>query len=109
MRLELMNRLNLAATYVFEELTYGAGDADVAKDFWRYLRSRLLDDMAKKVKVSEYVRWRVLQMDAAEFEKKYKTSLSNIKKSREQMDFLCLAAATLLHHSRFGDSMIDWT
>ena len=108
MRLKLMNHLNLIASYVFEEITDAAAE-DVARDFWKYLRSRLIDDTSQKVKVSEYVKERILRIDSAAFGAKYGVSLANVKKSKMQTDFVCSAVAILLHYSDVGRTMIDWS
>lgn len=83
MRLELMNKLNSLATYVFEEMTSNDGGMDLARDFWKYLRSRLLDDMNQKVRISEYVYQYILNIDEKTFNTKYSVKLSNVKKSRQ--------------------------
>lgn len=109
MRLELMNKLNSLATYVFEELTSRDSGIDLARDFWKYLRSRLLDDMNQKVRVSEYVYDYILKIDTDDFDRKYDVKLENVKKSRQQMDFVCSAVSILLHYSDFGKMLIDWS
>ena len=45
MRIELLQRLTVVSSYIFEEITQEKTELDIAKDFWTYLRSRLLDDM----------------------------------------------------------------
>ena len=109
MRLELMNKLNSLATYVFEEMTSNDGGMDLARDFWKYLRSRLLDDMNQKVRISEYVYQYILNIDEKAFNTKYSVKLSNVKKSRQQMDFVCSSVSILLHYSDFGKLLIDWS
>lgn len=103
-----MNRLNLVATYVFEEMT--SDGEDVAKDFWKYLRGRMLGDVDQKVRVSEYVYDWILRLDTESFETKYPGSgLINIKKTKPQMEFLCSSVAILLHYSDAGRRMLDWS
>ena len=103
-----MNRLNLVATYVFEEMT--ADGVDVAKDFWKYLRDRMMGGVDQKVRVSEYVYDWVLRRDTESFDTKYPGSdLVNIKKTKSQMEFLCSAVSILLHYSDAGRRMLDWS
>ena len=103
-----MNKLNLVATYVFEEMT--ADGFDVAKDFWKYLRGRMLGSIDQKVRVSEYVYDWILRQNADAFETKYPGSgLTNIKKTKQQMEFLCSSVAILLHYSDAGRRMLDWS
>lgn len=109
MRLELMNKLNLIATYVFEEITDIANEKDISKDFWKYLRSRLLNDMNQKVKISEYIYYIISKINVKEFNKKYSVKLDNVKKSKQQLDFLCSAVSILLHYSDYGNKMIEWS
>lgn len=104
-----MNKLNLLATYVFEEITSVADEKDIARDFWKYLKSRLLDDISQKVKISEYVYFVISNINVKDFNKKYSVKLDNVKKSKQQMDFLCSAVSILLHYSNYGGKMIDWS
>jgi len=109
MRIELLQRLATASSYVFEELTNDKTELDVAREFWAYLRSRLLDDMTQKVRVSEFVEERIRSLDPAAFEEKYSVSLSNVLKSRMQLDFVCGCVTMLLHYSSYGSKIIDWS
>ena len=45
MRIELLRRLTTTSSYLFEEITSEKTELDLAREFWQYLRSRLLDDM----------------------------------------------------------------
>lgn len=109
MRIELLQRLTAASSYIFEELTREKTELDVAKEFWAYLRSRLLDDMTQKVRVSEFVEEKIRGLDPAPFEEKYGHSLSNVLKSRAQLDFVCCCVTTLLRFSSYGSKIIDWS
>ena len=51
-----MHKLLNIAGYVYEELTDKfVDDKDLGREFWKYLKSKMLDDMTKKVKVSDFV------------------------------------------------------
>lgn len=109
MRIELLRRLTTTSSYLFEEITSEKTELDLAKEFWQYLRSRLLDDMTQKVRVSEFVEEKIRNLDPDAFEKKYGQSLSNVLKSRAQLDFACCCVTTLLRFSSYGQKIIDWS
>lgn len=109
MTINLMKRLVDVSSYVFEEMTSEKTENDLAKDFWKYLRSRLLDDMTKKVRISEFVRDYVLGLDETAFFSKYGQKISNVKKSKAQMSFVCSCISLMLQHSTYGVKIIDWS
>lgn len=109
MTIDLMKRLVDMSSYVFEEMTSEKTENDLAKDFWKYLRSRLLDDMTKKVRISEFVRDYVLGLDEADFFSKYGRKISNVKKSKAQMSFVCSCISLMLQHSAYGVKIMDWS
>jgi len=89
MRIDLMHKLLNIAGYVYEELTDKfVDDKDLGREFWKYLKSKMLDDMTKKVKVSDFVYLQILELDSEQFDKKYDMKLSNVKKSKEQLEFV---------------------
>ena len=55
MRVELLRKLTDVSSYIFEEMTDRMSEIDMAREFWKYLRSRFLDDMNQKVRVSDFV------------------------------------------------------
>lgn len=84
-----MHKLLNVAGYVYEELTDKfVDDKDLGREFWKYLKSKMLDDMTKKVKVSDFVYLQILELDSDAFDKKYDVKLSNVKKSKEQIEFV---------------------
>ena len=84
-----MHKLLNIAGYVYEELTDKfIDDKDLGREFWKYLKSKMLDDMTKKVKVSDFVYLQILELDSEQFDKKYDMKLSNVKKSKEQLEFV---------------------
>ena len=56
MRVELLRKLTDVSSYIFEEMTDRMSEIDMAREFWKYLRSRFLDDMNQKVRVSDFVK-----------------------------------------------------
>ena len=89
MRIELMHKLLNVASYVYEELTDMYSDEkDLGRDFWKHMKSKMLDDMTKKVKVSDFVYSKILDLDSAAFDKKWDCKLTIVKKSKAQMEFV---------------------
>lgn len=109
MRVELLRKLIDISSFIFEEMTDKMSEIDMARDFWKYLRSRFMDDMNQKVKVSDYVDRFIKRLPEDEFDAKYKVKLGNVKKSRQQLDFCCACVTTLLHYSSYGSKIIDWS
>lgn len=109
MRIELLQRLTTVSSYVFEEMTDDKTETELAREFWKYLRSRLLDDMTRKIRVSEFVTEYVRRIPEKKFEKKYGVKLRNVKKSRAELEFVSGCVAMLLHYSSYGSKIIDWS
>ena len=109
MRVELLRKLTDVSSYVFEEMTSAMSEIDMAREFWKYLRSRFLDDMSEKVRVSDFVGEYIRKMPEEEFDAKYGTKLGNVKKSRQQLEFCCSCVTTMLHYSSYGSKIIDWS
>jgi sulfur relay (sulfurtransferase) DsrC/TusE family protein len=109
MRVELLRKLTDVSSYIFEEMTDKMSEIDMAREFWKYLRSKFLDDMNQKVKVSDFVREFIKTLSEEDFNLKYKIKLGNIKKSRQQLDFCCSCVTTMLHYSSYGSKIIDWS
>ena len=81
----------------------------VQKEWRKYLRSKFLDDMNQKVRVSDFVREFIRNLPEQEFDDKYKVKLENIKKTKQQLDFCCTCVTTMLHYSSYGSKIIDWS
>lgn len=109
MRIELLQRLTTVSSYVFEEMTDDKTETELARDFWKYLRSRILDDMTRKIRVSEFVTDYVRSLSEKKFERKYGVKLANVKKSRLQLEFVAGCVSMLLHYSSYGSKIIDWS
>jgi len=109
MRVELLRKLTDVSSYIFEEMTDRMSEIDMAREFWKYLRSRFLDDMRQKVRVSDFVNEFIKNLSEDDFETKYKVKLRNVKKSRQQLDFCCACVTTMLHYSSYGSKIIDWS
>ena len=109
MRVELLKKLTDISSYIFEEMTEKMSEIDMAREFWKYLRSKFLDDMNQKVRVSDFVREFIRNLPEQEFNDKYKVKLENIKKTKQQLDFCCTCVTTMLHYSSYGSKIIDWS
>lgn len=109
MKIELLRRLTDVSSYIFEEMADRMSEIDMAREFWKYLRSRFLDDMNQKVRVSDFVREFIRGLPEKEFDEKYKVRLGNVKKSKQQLDFCCVCVTTMLHYSSYGAKIIDWS
>ena len=109
MRIELLQKLTAVSSYVFEEMTDDKTETELARDFWKYLRTKILDDMTRKIRVSEFVEDYIRRIPAAEFDLKYGVKIENVLKSRAQLDFVAQCVSMLLHYSSYGSKIIDWS
>lgn len=108
MTIKLLHHLLDVSSYVYEELTDTMGDYDITKNFWKYLKSKFLDDNTKKIKVSDYIREELFRIDVKKFNARYSCKLQNIKKSKQQVAFICSCVALMFQHSAVGDNIIEW-
>ena len=109
MRIELLQKLTTLSSYVFEEMTDDKTEMELARDFWKYLKARMLDDMTRKIRVSEFVIDYIRKIPIRQFDAKYKTKLTNVLKSRQQLDFVAVCVSRLLQYSSYGSKIIDWS
>ena len=109
MRVELLRKLTDVSSYIFEEMTDRMSEIDMAREFWKYLRGRFLDDMNQKVRVSDFVGEFIRNIPEKEFDEKYMTKIGNVKKSKQQLEFCCTCVTTMLHYSSYGSKIIDWS
>lgn len=108
MTLKLMHSLLDVSGFIYEEITDKFDDnKDLGREFWKYMRSKFTDDLTKKIKVSDFIREKILEIDAEAFDAKYGTTLVNIKKSRTQFEFITSVVTQMLKYSSNND-IIDW-
>lgn len=88
MTTKLMHKLVQAADFIFQEMIDEFAPKDIGNCFWSYVRSKLLDDTTKKIKVRDFVYDWILKLDPKLYDEKYQMNLEAIKKSKEQMMFL---------------------
>ena len=84
-------------------------EMELARDFWKYLKTRLLDDMTRKIRISEFVTDYIRKIPTGKFDAKYGTRLSNVLKSKAQLEFVSGCVSMLLHYSSYGSKIIDWS
>ena len=101
-----MHKLLNAADFIFQEWTDTIDGKDVGNDFWRFTRSKLLDDNTRKIKVFDFVYDHILNLDPEFYEKKYGFSLTNIKKSKDQMTFVSEIVTKMIKHAEIP--LIDY-
>lgn len=106
MTTKLMHKLVQAADVLFQEMTDELSPKDIGNAFWSYLKSKLLDDTTKKIRVRDFVYDWILKLDATSYKEKYDLNLVAIKKSKEQMMFL---ADTISKMIKYADiPLIDY-
>lgn len=100
------NLLNIAG-YLYSDFTDDYSDEkDLGREFWKYMKSKLLDDMTKKIKVSDFIYDKILHVDDKKFEETYECKLSNVKKSKAQLQFVTNVVTQMLKYS--DNEIIDW-
>ena len=108
MTIKLMHQLLDISGFIFEEITDQFNDEkDLGREFWKYMKSKFADDVTKKIKVSDFIYDKILDINAQEFDAKYSTQLVNVKKSKSEMSFVTSIVTQMLKHSSNND-IIDW-
>lgn len=108
MRIELMHKLLDLSSFIYEELNDEFGDSkDLGREFFKYLKSKLFDDITQKIKVSDFIYNKILELDAKEFDKKYECNLTSCKKSKNQMMFVTSIVTQMFKYSSKNE-IIDW-
>ena len=108
MRVELMHKLLDLSSFIYEELNDGFDDSkDLGRQFFKYLKSKFFDDVTQKIKVSDFIYEKILDIDTEAFDKKYCCNLSACKKSRNQMQFVTSVVTQMFRYSSKNE-IIDW-
>lgn len=103
-----MHKLLNLAGFIYEELTDEFNDSkDLGRAFFKYLKSKFFDDVTQKIKVSDFIYEKILEINAKEFDKKYDCNLTACKKSKDQMAFVTAIVTQMLKHSNKNE-IIDW-
>ena len=108
MRIELMHKLLDLAGFIYEELNDEFNDSkDLGREFFKYLKSKFFDDITQKIKVSDFIYEKILDLNANEFDKKYDSNLVACKKSKNQMMFVTSIVTQMFKYSNKNE-IIDW-
>lgn len=108
MRIDLMHKLLDLASYIFEELNDEFDDSkDLGREFFKYLKSKFFDDITQKIKVSDFIYDKILELDTKAFDAKYHCNLAACKKSKNQMMFVTSIVTQMLKYSNKNE-IIDW-
>lgn len=106
MRIELMHKLLDVSSYIYAELTDEYSPKDLGNAFWAFIKSKLLDDCTKKIKVVDFIYDLLLKADCDYYHEKYDINLEAIKKSKTQLTFVAEIVTKMIKHSQV--SLIDW-
>ena len=108
MRIELMHKLLDLSGFIYEELNDKLSDPkDLGRQFFKYLKSKFFDDVTQKIKVSDFIYDKILEIDTKKFDKKYHCNLAACKKSRNQMQFVTSIVTQMFKYSS-NNEIIDW-
>lgn len=108
MRIELMHKLLDLSGFIYEELNDEFNDEkDLGREFFKYLKSKFFDDITQKIKVSDFIYDKILEINTEEFDKKYDCNLSACKKSKDQMQFVTSVVTQMFKYSS-KNQIIDW-
>lgn len=103
-----MHKLLDLSSYIYEELNDKFDDSkDLGRQFFKYLKSKFFDDVTQKIKVSDFIYEKILDLDTDTFDKKYQCNLSACKKSRNQMQFVTSVVTQMFKYSSKNE-IIDW-
>ena len=103
-----MHKLLDLSSYIYEELNDKFDDSkDLGRQFFKYLKSKFFDDVTQKIKVSDFIYDKILEINTEEFDKKYQCNLSACKKSRNQMQFVTSVVTQMFKYSSKNE-IIDW-
>lgn len=103
-----MHKLLDLASYIYEELNDEFDDSkDLGREFFKYLKSKFFDDITQKIKVSDFIYDKILELNSKEFDEKYCCNLTACKKSKNQMMFVTSIVTQMLKYSSKNE-IIDW-
>ena len=103
-----MHKLLDLSGFIYEELNDKLNDPkDLGRQFFKYLKSKFFDDVTQKIKVSDFIYEKILEIDTKKFDKKYDCNLAACKKSRNQMQFVTSVVTQMFKYSG-NTEIIDW-
>lgn len=108
MRPQLMHKLLDLSEFIYEEFSNEFDDSkDLGREFFKYLKSKFFDDITHKIKVSDFIYYKILKINEIEFDKKYDCNLTACKKSKDQMLFVTSIVTQMFKYS-CQNEIIDW-
>ena len=108
MSIQLMHKLLDLSSYIFEELNNEFDTSkDLGREFFKYLKSKFFDDITQKIKVSDFIYNKILEINSKEFDIKYRCNLTSCKKSKNQMMFVTSIVTQMFKYSNKNE-IIDW-
>ena len=103
-----MHKLLDLSGFIYEEFYDEFDDSkDLGREFFKYLKSKFLDDVTQKIKVSDFIYDKILSIDEKKFDEKYCCNLTACKKSKDQMLFVTSIVTQMLKYSSKNE-IIDW-
>ena len=103
-----MHKLLDLSSFIYEELNDDFNDSkDLGRQFFKYLKSKFFDDVTQKIRVSDFIYEKILELDTKAFDKKYDCNLSACKKSRNQMQFVTSVVTQMFKYSSKNE-IIEW-
>ena len=70
MKVQLMHKLLNVSDYIFQEMTDSMTGKDVGNAFWKFTKSKFLDDNVHKIKVADFVYDYILKLDVDFYKEK---------------------------------------
>ena len=101
-----MHKLLDVSSFIFEEMTDDFSDKQIGNEFWKFTKTKFLDDNTKKIKVVDFVYDYILKLDEKYYMEKYGVSLKNIKKSKAEVTFVSEIISKMIKHSNIP--LIDY-
>ena len=71
MKVQLMHKLLNVSDYIFQEMTDSMTGKDVGNAFWKFTKSKFLDDNVHTIKAVDFVYDYILKLDVDFYKEKY--------------------------------------
>lgn len=94
-----MHKLVQVADVIFQDMTDALSPKDVGNAFWKFLKSKMLDDTTKKIRVRDFVYDWILKLDDKDYNTRFNINLEACKKSKEQMMFLSDTVSKMIKYA----------
>lgn len=94
-----MHKLVQVADVIFQDMTDALSPKDVGNAFWKFLKTKMLDDTTKKIRVRDFVYDWILKLDDENYSSRFNINLEACKKSKEQMMFLSDTVSKMIKYA----------